>query len=103
MPIKASTNLRIFCCAFCLAAASGFSATKIASGTVTSYSVSLYGISGYHSAGFYWDIYFSTFDGVDNAWPQGFTQNMSGEAAPVRIGESTYRTDYAIYSQYSFQ
>ncbi|NCY21973.1 discoidin domain-containing protein, partial [bacterium] len=84
-------------------AANSFSATKTASGTVTDYSVSLYGISGYHSAGFYWDIYFSTFDGIDNAWPQGFTQNMSGEAAPVVVGGSAYRTDYAIYSRYTYQ
>ena len=63
----------VICFAICLALDSGNSAPKTASGTVTAYSVSLYGIAGYHSSGFYWDIYFSTFDGIDNAWPQGFS------------------------------
>ena len=97
------TIARIICGAICLTAASSFSATKTASGTVTDYSLNLYQIAGYHSAGFYWDIYFSTFDGIDNAWPQGFTQNMSGEAAPIVVGMRDYRSDYAIWSRYTSQ
>jgi len=73
--------------------------TRTASGTVTSYSLNLYNISGYHSSGgFYFYVYFSTYDGIANAFPQGLGYNESGELSPTTLGGARYVSDYAIYS-----
>ena len=76
------------------------SQTRTASGTVTTYSLKLYNISGYHAgSGFWFNVYFSTFDGIANAYPQGLNSNkISGELSPTIIGGSEYRSDYAIYA-----
>jgi len=42
---------------------------------------------------------FSTYDSLFG-WPQGFPDNISGEAKPDSLGSSTYRTDFAGYSYY---
>ena len=71
--------------------------TRTASGTVTSYSLNLYNISGYHSSGgFSFYVYFSTYDGIANAFPQGLGSNESGELSPTTLGGAQYVSDYAI-------
>ena len=69
---------------------------RTASGTVTSYSLNLYNISGYHyTSYFYFDVYFSTYDGISNAFPQGLGYNESGEVSPTTLAGTQYVSDYA--------
>ena len=76
------------------------SQSRTASGTVTTYSLNLQNIGGYHAgSGFAFSVYFSTFDGIANAYPQGLSLgNLSGELSPATAGGTEYRSDYAIYA-----
>ena len=72
---------------------------KTASGVVTSYSVSLSAFSGYNSGGYYFTMYFSTYDGITDAFPQGLSNNqLSYELMPSTPGSGSYQTDFAVYS-----
>ena len=72
---------------------------KTASGVVTSYSVSLSAFSGYNSGGYYFTMYFSTYDGITNAFPQGLSNNqLSYELMPSTPGSGSYQTDFAVFS-----
>ena len=71
--------------------------SRTASGTVTSYSLCLNNMSGRHSTGgFDFYVYFSTYDGIANAFPQGLGYNESGELSPTTLGGTQYVSDYAI-------
>lgn len=73
---------------------------KSASGTVTSYSVSLSMMSG-NTGGYGFEVYFSTYDGNTNAFPQGlFNNQLSFELMPSSPGSGSYLTDFATYSTY---
>ena len=75
---------------------------KVAAGVVTSYSLSLGPISGYNDGGYYppgygFTVYYSTYDGIANNDPLGWSNNyLSYEAMPITPGSGTYRTDFAI-------
>lgn len=75
---------------------------KVAPGVVTSYSLSLGPISGYNDGGNYppaygFTVYYSTYDGIANNDPLGWSNNyLSYEAMPITPGSGTYRTDFAI-------
>jgi hypothetical protein len=75
---------------------------KVAAGVVTSYSLSLGPISGYNDGGYYppgygFTAYYSTYDGIANNDPLGWSNNyLSYEAMPITPGSGTYRTDFAI-------
>ena len=75
---------------------------KTAAGVVTSYSLSLGPISGYNDGGYYppgygFTVYYSTYDGIANNDPLGWSNNyLSYEAMPITPGSGTYRTDFAI-------
>jgi len=72
---------------------------KTASGVVTSYSVSLSAFSGYNSGDYFFTMYFSTYDGITNAFPQGLSNNqLSNELMPSTPGSGSYQTDFAVYS-----
>ena len=73
---------------------------KTAAGVVTSYSLSLGPISGYNNQGYYFTVYYSTYDGVANNDPLGWSNNLSYEAMPTTPGLGTYRTDFAIRDSY---
>lgn len=74
---------------------------KTASGVVTSYSLSLGPISGYNSQGYGFTVYYSTYDGIANNDPLGWSNNwLSYEAMPTTPGLGTYRTDFAIRDSY---
>ena len=71
---------------------------KSASGTVTSYSVSLSMMSG-NTGGYGFEVYFSTYDGNTNDFPQGlFNNQLSFELMPSTPGSGSYLTDFASYS-----
>ena len=75
--------------------------TRTASGTVTSYSLSLGPISGYNTQGYGFTVYYSTYDGIANNDPLGWSNNwLSYEAMPTTPGLGTYRTDFAIRDSY---
>jgi hypothetical protein len=88
------TVAHIICGVICLTAASSFSATKIASGTVTDYSVSLYEIAGYHSRGFIWDIYFSNKHLIEREVVKSFEYKTSSDKNKKT---STLRTSHSRY------
>jgi hypothetical protein len=73
---------------------------KTASGVVTSYSLSLGPISGYNTQGYGFTVYYSTYDGIANNDPLGWSNNLSYEAMPTTPGLGTYRTDFAIRDSY---
>ena len=76
---------------------------KTASGVVTSYSLSLGPISGYNSQGYGFTVYYSTYDGIANNDPLGWSNNwLSYEAMPTTPGLGTYRTDFAIRDSYGY-
>jgi len=61
--------------------------TRTASGTVTSYSLSLGPISGYNTQGYGFTVYYSTYDGIANNDPLGWSNNwLSYEAMPTTPG-----------------
>jgi len=74
---------------------------KTAAGVVTSYSLSLGPISGYNTQGYGFTVYYSTYDGIANNDPLGWSNNwLSYEAMPTTPGLGTYRTDFAIRDSY---
>lgn len=74
---------------------------KTAAGAFTSYSLSLGPISGYNTQGYGFTVYYSTYDGIANNDPQGWSNNwLSYEAMPTTPGLGTYRTDFGITDSY---
>jgi len=74
---------------------------KTAAGVVTSYSLSLGPISGYNSQGYGFTVYYSTYDGIANNDPQGWSNNwLSYEAMPTTPGLGSYRTDFGVTDSY---
>ncbi len=74
--------------------------TRTASGTVTSYSLSLGPVNGYNTGGYSFTSYFSTYDGITNADPQGFyNSQLSGELMPSTPGSGSYITDFTAYNR----
>jgi hypothetical protein len=74
---------------------------KVASGVVTSYSISLGPISGSNTQGYGFTVYYSTYDGIANNDPQGWSNNyLSYEAMPTTLGSGTYVSDFAIRDQF---
>ena len=74
---------------------------KTAAGVVTSYSLSLGPISGYNTQGYGFTVYYSTYDGIANNDPLGWSNNwLSYEAMPTTPGLGTYWTDFAIRDSY---
>ena len=85
----------------CLSCQISSAQDKTAAGVVTSYSLSLGPISGYNSQGYGFTVYYSTYDGIANNDPLGWSNNwLSYEAMPTTPGLGTYRTDFAIRDSY---
>ena len=85
----------------CLSCQISSAQDKTAAGVVTSYSLSLGPISGYNSQGYGFTVYYSTYDGIANNDPLGWSNDwLSYEAMPTTPGLGTYRTDFAIRDSY---
>jgi hypothetical protein len=54
-----------------------------------------------NAGGYGFEVYFSTYDGNTNAFPQGlFNNQLSFELMPSSPGSGSYLTDFATYSTY---
>ena len=93
-----SARLFIWIIAYALNVQVSLAQDRAAFGTVTSYSLSMGTLDGYNTGGYYFQMYFSTPDGITNAWPQGIGNwTLSYELMPSSPGSGTYNTDFAIY------
>jgi len=84
----------------CLSCQISSAQDKTAAGVVTSYSLSLGPINGYNNQGYGFTVYYSTYDGIANNDPLGWSNNLSYEAMPTTPSLGTYRTDFAIRDSY---